>query len=561
MNDLDELKTLLFGAEKETLDAIAERVEKREVRAADVADILPEAIHSSHQKDDELVQSLKDPVGNVLKSSFREQPEFFGEALYPVMGPAIRKSIMHTLRAFVQEINTAVEHSLSAKGIKWRLQAWRAGVPFGDFVLQKTLLYRVEQAYLISRENGLLMGHVHSEASRIKDSDAVSAMFTAIQDFVKESFSPDRDGRLETADMGEFTLWAVHGPHALLVCVIRGVPPKSLRARLSAVLERIHFRFGEAVRHYSGDTATVPGVEEELQACLKYQAQQESTEEKKRLSTPMILVLLALAVLFSWLGYQRWQHVQDFDRFDNAIRTSPGIYVGNLDRDGEIIRVTGMRDPLAASVDEIAAQAEVDPARIDASLQPFQSLDTGIVLQRAEYVLAPPAGVTLSLTNGLLTATGPASLDWQEWALTIAAAVPGINGLVIESPEWDAVRSAFSELRESSFYFTDGTALTAEDEPEALDYVARVRQLNDDLNALGVRLRITLTGFADGMGTDALNTSLTGERVEVLLAALNSAGLSADIIETSRQLAEDDNMDATLRRVDVRLTTDPAIEP
>jgi hypothetical protein len=113
---------------------------------------------------------------------------------------------MHALRTLAQQINEAVEQSLTPRGLVWRMQAWRAGVPFGDFVLQKTLLYRIEQAYLISRENGLLIGHAQHEVARIKDSDAVSAMFTAIQDFVKESFSPDRTGRLETADMGEFTL-------------------------------------------------------------------------------------------------------------------------------------------------------------------------------------------------------------------------------------------------------------------------------------------------------------------------------------------------------------------
>jgi len=264
MNDLDQLKELLFGAEKQALDSIAERVERREVRTVDVADILPEAIHQSHQKDAELVESLTQPVGECLQRAFRDDPQTYGDALFPVMGPAIRKSIMHALRTFTQQINEAVEHSISPKGLRWRWQATRAGVPFGEYVLQKTMRYRVEQAYLISRENGLLVGHVHHEASKIKDSDAVSAMFTAIQDFVKESFSPDRTGRLESADMGEFTLWAVHGPHALLVCVIRGVPPQSLRADLSAILERIHFRYGEAIREYKGDTSSVPEVEVEL---------------------------------------------------------------------------------------------------------------------------------------------------------------------------------------------------------------------------------------------------------------------------------------------------------
>ena len=195
MSDLEQLKELLFGAEKEALQSITERIGRREVRTADVADILPEAIHLSHRKDGELVDSLTQPVGECLRNAVRDDPRTYGDALYPVMGPAIRKAIAHALRTLSQQISEAVEHSISPKGLKWRWQASRAGVPFGEFLLQKTLRFRVEQAYLISRENGLLVGHVHHESSKIKDSDAVSAMFTAIQDFVKESFSPDRTGR------------------------------------------------------------------------------------------------------------------------------------------------------------------------------------------------------------------------------------------------------------------------------------------------------------------------------------------------------------------------------
>ena len=561
MNDLDELKTLLFGAEKETLDAIAERVEKREVRAADVADILPEAIHTSHQKDEELVESLKAPVSDVLQTSFREKPEFYGDALYPVMGPAIRKSIMHTLRAFVQEINTAVEHSLSAKGIKWRLQAWRAGVPFGDFVLQKTLLYRVEQAYLISRENGLLMGHVHHEASKIKDSDAVSAMFTAIQDFVKESFSPDRTGRLETADMGEFTLWAVHGPHALLVCVIRGLPPKNLRARLSAILERVHFRYGEAIRSYSGDTSTVPGVEEELQACLKFQAQQEAEGSKKRLSKPMILVLLALVALLGWLGYERWQNVQDFNRFESAIRNVPGIYVGDIVRDGERIQINGMRDPLAADVNSIATEASIEPARVQATMMPFQSLDPDIVLARAETMLATPAGVSLSLSGAELTATGSADFAWRDRAATIAAGLPGVDQITFVSPARDAARAAFAELGMNRFFFSDGTELVGGDAERMATYASRVSQLTGELDTLGHALSIELTGYTDGSGTDQFNTGLANERIELLRQTLLDAGVSAEAIATARQIAGGNDVNTNLRRVDVLLIAEPAIDP
>ena len=555
MNDLDELKTLLFGAEKETLDAIAERVEKREVRAADVADILPEAIHTSHEKNDELVDSLKKPVGEVLTESFREQPQVFGDALYPVMGPAIRKSIMHTLRTFVEEINTAVEHSLSVKGIRWRLQAWRAGVPFGEFILQKTLLYRVEQAYLISRENGLLIGHVHHDASKIKDSDAVSAMFTAIQDFVKESFSPDRTGRLETADMGEFTLWAVHGPHALLVCVIRGVPPKSLRANLSSILERIHFRYGEAIRHYEGDTSTVSGVEEEMRPCLRFEAQQEAEQERRRLSLPMMLILLAIVAALGWFGYQRWQQTQDFNRFEAAVANAPGIYVGSLARNGDRISVNGMRDPLAMSIDDIAGEANVDPARIDATLQPFQSLDPDIVLRRAQSALVPPEGVTLTLSGSTLTANGPAPGDWRRRAPLLAASLPGIDGLELISPAWDAASAAFRELSDHQFFFSDGTTLV--DAAELTRYTERLSALREESASLGVSLEVSVIGLTDGSGTSQFNTRLADQRIAVVSQGLVANGVPAEIISSRRDIAEAGGFDANLRRVDVRLSASP----
>ena len=441
MNDLDELKSLLFGAEKQTLDSIAERVERRETRAADVADILPEAISSSHRKGGELVDALKEPVGRCLQESFHEQPQFYGDALYPVMGPAIRKSIMHTLRTFAEEINTAMEQSLSAKGIRWRFQAWRAGVPFGEFVLQQTLLFRVEQAYLISRENGLLIAHVHHEVAKIKDSDAVSAMFTAIQDFVKESFSPDRTGRLETADMGEFTLWAVHGPHALLVCVIRGLPPKSLRADLSAILERIHFRYGDAIRNYAGDTGTVEGVEEELTSCLRFEAQQAKASGRKRISLPSVILLAAMLALVVGYAFMRWNQVKDYQRFADSLAATPGIYVGELQRDGADMHLRGMRDPLAASVAEVAAAAGIETARVTADLRPFQSLDAAIVLRRATQVLQPPDGVDLSLSGTELVASGPVPLGWRTGLRAELAAMPGIGSLRIDSQEWRALEA------------------------------------------------------------------------------------------------------------------------
>jgi len=554
LNDLDELKSLLFGAEKQTLDSIAERVEKRETRAVDVADILPEAIHTSHRRDGELVGALKEPVGECLRESFHEQPEFYGNALYPVMGPAIRKSIMHTLRTFTQQINTAMEQSLSAKGMKWRFQAWRAGIPFGEFVLQRTLLYRVEQAYLISRENGLLIGHVHHHAAKIKDSDAVSAMFTAIQDFVKESFSPDRTGRLETADMGEFTLWAVHGPHALLVCVIRGLPPKSLRTDLSAILERIHFRYGEAVRSYAGDTSTVDGVDEELRACLRFEAQQAAEPGRKKQSVATIVFLTLLAALIAVFGVVRWQQLQDFQRLEAVAYTTPGIYVGSLERNGRNIHLRGMRDPFAATINDIAAAAEIDLTRIEYDLQSFQSLEPDIVLRRAVNMLAVPSQVTVSLDGSRLTASGPVPYAWHQDALMGIAAVPGVDELQITSKEWQSVEAGLDELRGGQFLFRDGVLLTDEDSIKLQRYVESLAVIHNTVTSLGGTISVNLTGFADGSGSRELNEALAEGRAAVIKYSLAEAGIPEADIHLRYEIAMAEEIDLNLRRVDIIVT-------
>jgi OOP family OmpA-OmpF porin len=562
MNDLDQLKELLFGAEKEALDSIAERVERREIRAADVADILPEAIHQRHQEDNELVESLTQPVGECLQAAFRDDPQTYSDALYPVMGPAIRKSIMHALRNFGQQINEAVEHSVSPKGLKWRWQASRAGVPFGEYLLQKTMRYRVEQAYLISRENGLLMGHAHHEASKIKDSDAVSAMFTAIQDFVKESFSPDRTGRLESADMGEFTLWAVHGPHALLVCVIRGVPPKGLRADLSAILERIHFRYGEAIREYRGDTSTVPDVEAELDRCLRFEARAETASKRGGMSRSMLLVAILLLGVVAYLGFRSYQLTSQMRELDAALAATPGVHLTDISRNGDHYTVRGLSDPLAPAVPDIADGIGIDPGRVSATMQPFQSLDPAIITQRARQIFGEPDGVRLSVVGDTLRVVGEASSSWQrelESGVGNLAGVANLDLSELRSGDVQDLVDQLNTLNGRRFYFAEGAEMIAADRAALREYARNLRDAKRRADEAGIGVRVLLTGSADAIGSAVSNAALATRRAVFVLQELSDNGVIAEVDPRSVEIHEEAEPveDIALRfvRVDLQLDT------
>ena len=140
-----------------------------------------------------------------------------------MLGPAIRKAIAETLAGLVASINSTIEHSLSPHGLRWRLEAWRTGVPYAQIVLKHALIYRVEQVFLIHAETGLLLAHAWAPELKASDPELISGMLTAIRDFVVDSFSREREaGGLRRFSVGELTVMVEQGPRAVLAAVVRG---------------------------------------------------------------------------------------------------------------------------------------------------------------------------------------------------------------------------------------------------------------------------------------------------------------------------------------------------
>ncbi|MDH3645212.1 MAG: OmpA family protein [Gammaproteobacteria bacterium] len=425
MNDIDKIKDLLFGHEKKALDAITRRLEIPESRTADISDVLPESVLRSHA-DKRLAPALQEPVEQCLKESIRRDPEDFADALFPVIGPAIRKSISEALRSMVQSLNQTIENSMS---LRTRYQAWRAGVPLGQFILQRNILYRVEEVFLIKREDGLLVEHLQHDDVVSTDSDAVSAMFTAIQDFIHDSFSQGENETLTTAVMGELALWAVHGPKAILVCVIRGVAQASLRTQLREILEQIHLRHGEAVASFDGGTR-LSGVTMELDKCLTLERRKDTiaTEAARRkLPLPALLLLAAIVLLAGWVIFSRYMDARQLASFRDALDATPGIVVNDIQRKGGKIVVRGLRDPLSGAPSDIAPGSQIEPAELRLELAPYQSLDTAIVERRARRILQPPPGVGLHLEGNRLRLSGSAPMKWKQRVQTLAVALPGVD--------------------------------------------------------------------------------------------------------------------------------------
>ena len=441
---LDELRSILFGAAHERLEELEARVDRPEKRAADVAEVLPQSIEASFSRDSRLIGALRTPLRQCVAESVRENPDEYADALFPVMGPAIRRAVAEAFKGWIQQANQAIEQSLSPRGMRWRFQAWRAGIPFGQYVLQRTLLYRVEHVYLIHSASGLLIGHVQQADVAAKDEDAVSAMFTAIQEFVKDSFSGAEPRRLGTAELGELTLWAVHGPSCILVAVIQGAPPTTLRSDLEAALERIETQHSRALRDYDGDREAMSSVQAELQPCLLSSSREpERAARPARLSPALATALLVGVALLGWFAYGLWLDAR-VARVAASLDRAAGIVVTSLERDRSRLLVRGLRDPMAAAVDVLAAEAGWR-GTLDADFKPFLSLESEMILARATERLRPPAGVVLRLQDDRLVLSGVADAEWIEAARN--ATVNGVAGLDLDAVEIDA-QALLNKLRE-----------------------------------------------------------------------------------------------------------------
>jgi len=425
---------------------IEQRVSDPQQRAADIAAILPEAIREATQqitseltsqieinptdetvsREEKLAFSMQRPVEICIQQAIKKDVRPFANALFPLIGPTIRRSIGEAFKELFQRINMILSQSiLSRQGLTWRIQAWRTNQSFAEIVLSNTLAYRVEQSFLIHRQSGLLILHAHLEEISIGDSDAVSAMFTAIQDFVRDSFSTDKEEELESVEVGQFTVWVERGPHAALACVIRGNAPRTLRQLMQEQLETIHARHAPLLEQFAGDNSDLlyckPLIEETLRSELK-------PEAKPRWMTPQLAILLGIILLVgSVWGYVHLEYQRRLNNYLHALYDTPGVVVTLVENEGSKTIIHGLRDPLAALPHKIAERFQLSEKDVLFKEKPYLDLGASFLERRVRQWLKPPNTVQLTLKGDVVHLQGHADQGWIDRMSDRVGMLIGVN--------------------------------------------------------------------------------------------------------------------------------------
>jgi outer membrane protein OmpA-like peptidoglycan-associated protein len=405
-------------------------------RIQEIAAILPDAVHHAafqSPEDAPLTHSLQVPVEVCIRQSVKKDVRPFADALFPLIGPMIRKSIGSTFKELLQRINTSLEQSvLSSKGMVWRMQAWRTGQPFSEIVLTNTLAYRVEQVFFIHRETGLLISHTHLEEIDVGDSDAVSAMFTAIQDFIRDSFSESKEEELDSVEIGNYNVWIERGPYAVLACVIRGDAPVAFRNFMRNLIEQLHARFGFVLQEFSGDNTSLQSCQPLLEETLLTEKKAEEEEKSRWLTPQLALILGTLFLLISTGGYFYFEYHYRLNNYLDTLHNTPGIIVAFTESEDGRLVIHGMRDPLAEEPLDIARRFDLTEEDIVFKGRSYQDLEAQFVEQRLRQWLKPPKTVQISLQNGSLHLTGHADQAWIDKVNSSVGMMTGFSEIVAE---------------------------------------------------------------------------------------------------------------------------------
>ena len=470
-NELAELRALLLGQQFVELQQLQNRLDDPNLRAEELSQVMAKAVAICVRRDRELQRSFYPIVEQALQISVTRNPKFLATSLAPIIGETVRKSVANAFRSLAENINITLERSLSWESMKWRVEALRTGKSFGEIALLRSLRYKVQQVFLIHRETGLVLQHVSAPGEGVSEAELVSGMLTAIQDFVRDSFTSKQSQDLETMQAGEFTIWVHHGPRALLAGTILGTPPPELRNVFARENELIHQEFAGALASFNGDASVFDAARPHLQSCLLGQTGLPKRQPWMLVGALAFVLLSVFAVgFFLHRRNSRWEH------YLAGLSNQPGIVVTGADRHWGHYWVWGLRDPMSPDPLKLAVDAGVPVEKLNAHFVPYESLDERFLYKR--------------------------DFEVEKQKLEDQTVLFPVNSSTL----------------------TPDQAIRIDNIEESLD------KLQQTAAKLGRRIHVVLCGRADHTGAEAKNAALSEQRAQHVYDALRERGIPVDMI-------------------------------
>jgi len=117
----------------------------------------------------------------------------------------------------------------------------------------------LEDIFLLHR-SGLLLKHYTRRLRPNMDSDVLSGMLVAVQEFIKDSFRQE-GGTLDEIRFGEMRIEVLEGKWTIIAALIRGEATESHRVQMRAALKDLEGRYEDLLIDWDGTMDRIPEVD------------------------------------------------------------------------------------------------------------------------------------------------------------------------------------------------------------------------------------------------------------------------------------------------------------
>ncbi|MBN1199347.1 MAG: OmpA family protein [Bacteroidales bacterium] len=556
----EELKKILISPEQQEIKHLKDRLDDKHNLSEEIGEVLSKAVLFSNKKSEELSNNLYPVIEKAVLKSVKHDPKKLSDALFPVMGPAIRKSISDTFRKMIQSLNQTLEYSFSINGLRWRFQAWVSRKPFAEVVLLNSLVYSIQQVYLIHKKTGLLLQQAYSVSGFARDPDMVSAMLSAIKDFVKDSFKGSQHDSLNTIQVGELTLWIEEGPEAILAAVIHGDAPEEIREILNNHLTEIHEQFSLDLENFTGDTTAFETNTEIIESCL---LKKEKEGKKKKTVIPWIIFILILLLLGFWL----FTAIRDHSRWSILVQryqTEPGYLITGFGRTKGHYFINGLRDPLSSEPTTLLINSKISPDDIVFNLEEYLSMSPEFLKRRAISILCPEAHTNFAIHNQTLQISRKSTIDqWESMKsrFNLIWGVTAIDTTGLKLIPGEQFGQAKRKIESTRIYFLRGNPDLGIRERKTLDSLVNlIGEIIETGKKINVSYRISISGYADQTGNPEVNHYLSLQRAGSVYQYFIQHGISGEFLISVGKDFPDINdqqnrMEDHARRVEMKIIT------
>lgn len=560
-SEITRLRKLLLNLDDAELLKLKKLLNYPSDLAIELAKVLPEAVLFAAHENERLSTALVPTIENIITRSVAQNPNLLANALYPIIGRSIRKSINEEFKKLLLTFSELIENTFSLQALKWRYQALVTGRKYSEVVISNTIKYKAEHLFLIHRKTGLLLCDVHDEISRTADPDTISGMLKAITDFVHDSFENVGDSNLNLIELEDYQVIIEQGPYAILASLVRGYIIDNYRNLLEETLEKVHQEYNSSLSSFSGDTFMFEPSRELLKKCLVTE-KKEAYQKKKNMNIGIAVVIPIIIILLLW-GGRAIYFKMEWQKYIRSLETSENILLSQYGKNDGAYYVQGLIMPGTQHPDSLQMAYHFPKKGFSSKWRLYFPGETILVHSFLESNLGKPKGLTMKVGHQKIVLSGWCEKLWfDEFTRLMHDSLPWftVEDSKLRIVDQNELVEQVDRFNQIHLYFENGNyKLVPTSEAEFEKQINVLARLITQLENIGRGYKLVINGYADRLGDPTFNMLISQKRAESVAKRLIDAGIAGEHIKVVGCGIMTDSTGlkgAQMRRVDFNLTID-----